>query len=107
MCLDENQNVYNNTEFEDLLNSIKSEIRPATAKLTKNCRNTKQISEFNFKFTNIEQSRNEEVHGEKVQELTYKYNNEQKDKVINIIKDLKKAGIKNSEITILSEKSYK
>ena len=94
-------------ELNDLLNNIKNQIRPTITKLTKNCRNTKQISEFNFELTNIEQSVNENVYGNDVQKISYRYNNNQIDEVRKIVKELKSQGIRNSDITILSKNSYK
>lgn len=107
MCIDEKQNLYNNTELQELLDYIKNEIRPTITRLTKNCRNTKQISTFNYELTNIEQSTNQSIYGNDVQKIAYKYNNNQQDEVRNIVKNLKSQGIRNSEIAILSKKPYK
>lgn len=107
MCVDEKQNLYNNTELQELLHYIKNEIRPTITRLTKNCRNTKQISNFNYELTNIEQSTNENIYGNDVQKITYRYNNNQQDEVRNIIKNLQSQGIRNSEVVILSKRPYK
>lgn len=106
MSVDEKQNLYDNVELNESLDIIKQEVRPSVTVLTKNCRNTKQISLFNVKLTNIEQSVNEMVNGREVQEIEYVYNNNQQESVINIIKDLRKQGIRNSDIVILSKWSY-
>lgn len=105
MALDEKQNIYN-TELGELLKIIEEDIRPVITKLTKNCRNTMQISETNMKITGINQSINNEAIGEDVEII--KYNDEilQKNAIRKIVRRLKMNGIKNNEITILSKHSY-
>ncbi len=105
MALDEKQNIYND-EFETLVEMIQDEIRPVITRLSKNCRNTKQISAFNVKATGIEQSVNNEAIGEDVEMVTYIDETFQRNAIKKIIRRLKMNGIKNSEIVILSKYSY-
>lgn len=105
MALDKNQNIYN-YQLEDMLEMLEKEIRPGKAVLTKNCRNTKQISMENMLLTQIEQSINQEAEGEKVEMISYDTLASQKMKVKKIIKRLKTNGIENKDITILSKHSY-
>lgn len=107
MSVDRKQNLYNNTELDKSLDYIKKEIKPAITILTKNCRNTKQISDFNYKLTNIEQSINDSIIGEDVKTIKYSNREDQQNKVKKIIKELHNQGIKNSEITILSKNIFK
>lgn len=107
MSIDENQNLYDNIELNSLFEKIKNDIRPAIAILTKNCRNTKQISSFNAKVTTIEQSINDNVSGNDVVKIPYRNNTKQQEEVIKIVEYLKSNGIRNDEIVILSKKSYK
>lgn len=105
MALDEKQNIYN-TELEELLAIIEEDIRPVITKLTKNCRNTMQISTINIKITGIVQSVNNEVIGEDVEIIKYSDEISQKNAIRKVIRRLKMNGIKNNEITILSKHSY-
>ena len=70
MALDEKQNIYNK-ELEELLKIIEEDIRPVITKLTKNCRNTMQISTINMQITGIAQSINNEAIGEDVEIMKY------------------------------------
>ncbi len=105
MALDENQNIYN-TEFNELFELLLEEIRPSITKLTKNCRNTKQISITNQKITGIMQSINNEAIGEEVEIITYNDEASQRREIKKIVKRLKMNGIQDSDITILSKHSY-
>lgn len=105
MALDEKQNIYND-EFDTLLEMIQDDIRPVIIRLSKNCRNTKQIATFSIKATGIEQSVNDEAFGEDVEIVTYIDETFQRNAIKKIIRRLKMNGIKNSEIVILSKYSY-
>lgn len=105
MALDEKQNLYN-TEFKELFGLIEEDIRPVIAILSKNCRNTMQISNFNVKITGIVQSINNEAIGEDVEIIKYIDEYTQRNAIKRIIKRLKMNGIKNNEITILSRYNY-
>lgn len=105
MALDRNQNIYNH-QLEDMLEMIEKEIRPGKAVLTKNCRNTKQISMENKLLTQIEQSVNQEAEGEKVEMISYDNLASQRMKLKKIIKRLRTNGIENKDIAILSKHSY-
>ena len=105
MALDEKQNLYN-TEFKELFGIIEEDIRPVIATLSKNCRNTMQISNFNVKITGIMQSINNEAIGEDVEIIKYGDETSQKNEIKRIVKRLKMNGIKNNEITILSRYNY-
>ena len=105
MALDENQNLYNN-ELKELLELLEEDIRPVITVLTKNCRNTMQISNMNVKITGIIQSINYEAIGEDVEIIKYGDETSQKNEIKRIVKRLKMNGIKNNEITILSRYNY-
>lgn len=105
MALDENQNLYNN-ELKELLELLEEDIRPVITVLTKNCRNTMQISNMNVKITGIIQSINDEAIGEDVEIIKYGDETSQKNEIKRIVKRLKMNGIKNNEITILSRYNY-
>lgn len=105
MALDEKQNLYN-TEFKELFGIIEEDIRPVIATLSKNCRNTMQISNFNVKITGIMQSINNEAIGEDVEVIKYSDEYTQRSAIKRIVKRLKMNGIKNNEITILSRYNY-
>lgn len=105
IALDENQNIYNR-ELEELLKIIEEDIRPVITKLTKNCRNTMQISKINIEITGIDQSVNNEAIGEDVEIIKYDDEILQKNAIRKIVRRLKMNGIKNNEIAILSKHSY-
>lgn len=105
MALDEKQNIYNE-ELKELLKIIEEDIRPVIAKLTKNCRNTMQISTINMELTGIDQSINNEAIGEDVEIIKYNDEISQRNAIRKIIRRLKMNGIKNNEITILSKHNY-
>ena len=99
MALDPNQNLFNN-EFFEVFEYIKSDIRPTIKKLNDNCRNTKQICYQNEMFTQIEQSKNEIINGQEVKYMKYLDNDE---KIINIVKELKKEKIDLKDVVIISK----
>lgn len=105
MALDENQNIYNK-EFKELLELLEEDIRPVKTVLTKNCRNTMQISNINVKVTGIMQSINNEAVGEDVEIIKYSDEISQRNAIKRIVRRLKMNGIKNNEITILSRYNY-
>ncbi len=105
MALDEKQNIYNK-ELEELLQIIEEDIRPVVTRLTKNCRNTMQISTINMQITGINQSINNEAIGEDVEIIKYCDDASQKNTIKKVIRRLKMNGIKDNEITILSKHSY-
>lgn len=105
MALDEKQNIYN-PELNELLEMIEDDIRPVITKLTRNCRNTNQITQKNIEITGIEQSVNNEANGEAVEIIKYKDDISQRSNIKKIVRRLKMNGIKNNEITILSKHSY-
>lgn len=105
MALDEKQNLYNK-ELKELLELLEEDIRPVITTLTKNCRNTMQISNINVKITGITQSINNEAIGEDVEIIKYSDEITQRNAIKRIIKRLKMNGIKNNEITILSKYNY-
>lgn len=105
MGLDPSQNLYNK-RFDEVYEYIKMEIRPTIKKLNDNCRNTKQISYQNEMFTQIEQSKNEFIDGKDVKYIKYIDENDQKEKIKEIIKELKRENIKLENIVILSKYTY-
>ena len=84
MALDENQNLYNN-ELKELLELLEEDIRPVITVLTKNCRNTMQISNMNVKITGIIQSINYEAIGEDVEIIKYGDETSQKNEIKRIV----------------------
>lgn len=105
MALDPDQNLYN-IQFEEVYEYIKMEIRPTIKKLNDNCRNTKQISYQNELLTGIEQSKNEVIYGHDVRNIKYKDNEEQKNEIKEIIKQLKANGIDLNKVVILSKYKF-
>ena len=105
MALDPEQNLYN-IQFTEVYEYIKMEIRPTIKKLSDNCRNTKQISYQNELLTSIQQSKNEVVNGEDVRYFKYMNNEEEKEKIKEIVKKLKSNGIDLNKIVILSKYKY-
>ena len=105
MALDPEQNLYN-IQFEEVYEYIKMEIRPTIKKLNDNCRNTKQISYQNELLTGIEQSKNEVIYGHDVRNIKYKDNEEQKNEIKEIIKQLKANGIDLNKVVILSKYKF-
>ena len=84
MALDEKQNIYNK-ELEELLQIIEEDIRPVVTRLTKNCRNTMQISTINMQITGINQSINNEAIGEDVEIIKYCDDTSQKNTIKKVI----------------------
>lgn len=105
MALDPNQNLYNE-HFNEVFEYIKLEIRPTIKRLSDNCRNTKQISYQNELFTQIKQSKNEIVNGQDVQYIKYVDDEEQREKIIEIIKKLKRENIDLKNVVILSKHTF-
>ncbi len=105
MALDPEQNLYN-IQFAEVYEYIKMEIRPTIKKLNDNCRNTKQISYQNELLTGIEQSKNEVIYGHDVRNIKYKDNQEQRNEIKEIIKQLKSNGIDLNKIVILSKYKF-
>ncbi len=105
MALDPEQNLYN-LQFTEVYEYIKMEIRPTIKKLNDNCRNTKQISYQNELLTGIEQSKNEVIYGQDVRNIKYKDNEEQKEKIREIIKKLKENRIDLNKVVILSKYKF-
>ena len=105
MALDPEQNLYN-LQFTEVYEYIKMEIRPTIKKLNDNCRNTKQISYQNELLTGIEQSKNEVIYGQDVRNIKYKDNEEQKEKIREIIKKLKENRIDLNKVVIFSKYKF-
>lgn len=105
MALDPEQNLYN-SQFAEVYEYIKMEIRPTIKKLSDNCRNTKQISYQNELLTGIDQAKNETIYGQEVRNIKYRDNEEQREKIKEIIKHLKCSGIDLSKVVILSKYKF-
>lgn len=105
MALDPEQNLYN-SQFGEVYEYIKMEIRPTIKRLNDNCRNTKQISYQNELLTGIEQAKNEVIYGQDVRNIKYKDNEEQRREIIEIIKQLKGNGIDLNKVVILSKYKF-
>lgn len=105
MALDPEQNLYN-SQFAEVYEYIKMEIRPTIKRLNDNCRNTKQISYQNELLTGIEQSKNETIYGQDVRNIKYKDNEEQRIEIKEIIKQLKGNGIDLNKVVILSKYKF-
>lgn len=105
MALDPEQNLYN-SQFTEVYEYIKMEIRPTIKKLNDNCRNTKQISYQNELLTGIEQAKNEIINGQDVKNIKYKNNEEQKENIREIIKQLKSNGVDLDKVVILSKYKF-
>lgn len=105
MALDPEQNLYN-SQFTEVYEYIKMEIRPTIKRLNDNCRNTKQISYQNELLTGIEQAKNEVIYGQDVRNIKYKDNEEQRKEIKEIIKQLKSSGIDLNKVVILSKYKF-
>lgn len=105
MALDPEQNLYN-TQFAEVYEYIKMEIRPTIKRLNDNCRNTKQISYQNELLTGIEQAKNEIINGQDVRNIKYDNNDDQRKKIKEIIKQLKCNGIDLNKVVILSKYKF-
>ncbi len=101
---DANQNLYN-SELEDNLNEIEI-YRPTKVKLNTNCRNTQQVGIYNTLITGIRHEKYIKVNGQEV--VIEKYNNqcEQVSKVVELVKQLRKEGVNERDIVILSPYSF-
>ncbi len=94
------QNLYNPT-LEDGLMLIKS-LNPVAFKLNMNCRNTKQIAEYNAKSTSISAARVLKIAGDEV--VTFRFNSslEMLHSIQEAVKKLMKEGVNLSDVVILS-----
>jgi len=95
------QNIYND-EFEDSLQLLEN-YRPVSLNLTINCRNTKEIGDYNTTLTEFDTGEEFRIDGGKVNLHSYSTQAEQRKKVLNIVKNLLSEGIKPGEIVILSQ----
>lgn len=99
---DEMQNIYNPefAEGMDLLETV-----PNTKfKLFINCRNTVQIGTFNSKISNIELSDFLKENGEDVQLISYHGDKDYPEKILQIVKELRKENVPMEDVVFLSPK---
>lgn len=99
---DPNQNIFNTSkEFEYIWNELKK-VASTKYTLSINCRNTRQIAIGNKMISNISQARLMKAEGNDVEYITYKNLSNEKDQLMNSLRNLKSQGINIKDIVILS-----
>ena len=101
---DGEQNLYNK-EFEAGIEELQE--YPSTKfVLHQNCRNTEQIGRFAEKTSGITVGDCISGQGEEVTTIRYEGNDDYRSKLISLLEELKKEGVKLSDVTILAPKKY-
>lgn len=101
------QSIYNFKSSEEMLNTLDSIAIYSKYKLTKNCRNTKQISEEIKYLTGFEYSQNiNNINGLPVYYYSYDSMINLKEKLESNLMKLLSEGIKENQITILSTRRF-
>jgi superfamily I DNA and RNA helicase len=101
MMYDENQNIYLREKFQTGLKAVKA-YEPFLGTLRENYRNTRQIDQANQELTSIPSKAFSGLEGEAVEIFEYLDHSEGQKKLKAIVKSLKKKGISNQDIVILS-----
>lgn len=101
---DENQNIYN-PEYKGGIERLSS-CSSTKFKLFMNCRNTVQIGTYCEKASGIKLREYIKENGEEVREVPYSGEDGFRNKLTGILDRLKRGGVKNSDIVILSPKRY-
>ena len=102
---DEQQNIFNSSKSAEYNNFLLEKYNPTMFKLTKNCRNTKQIGTFNSLATNTESAKYLVEGGLIVKPTFYRNNKEQLKHLDGIIKKLVDQGVPMEDVIILSYKT--
>jgi hypothetical protein len=103
--LDANQNLYNQVDLDEGLEYIGC-LHPFHYKLITNCRNTRQISDYNKTMTHIEAAKILKAEGVEVEIIRYKDPKDLNTKLRKIIIELHSHGIPYGDITILTRHKY-
>lgn len=98
---DENQNIYLKDKFGVGLEMVKS-YDPFLGQLNENYRNTRQIDEINVELTQIQSTAFSGLDGEDAEVFEYEDNLDGQKQLKIIVKELRKKGISNKDIVILS-----
>lgn len=103
--LDVNQNIYNQADLEDGLTYIGC-LNPYRYNLITNCRNTRQISDYNKTMTHIDAAKILKAQGIEVVTTHYKDPQDLKGKLRKCINELHSQGIPYGDITILTKHKF-
>lgn len=102
---DEKQNIYN-PEYQDGMELLQS-YHCTKFKLFVNCRNTVQIGDYCSKASGISLTEFIKENGEEVQKISYTSDEEYKNKILDILKQLRAERVSMSDVTFLAPKKYK
>lgn len=106
ICYDSNQNIYNDNEsFAECLEMVKG-FSPVMLSLDTNCRNTRPIGVYNTLITGVHPAKRFRVDGEAPERFSYLNNEDQKLKLIDLIKKLLRQGVNPGDIVLLSKYKY-
>jgi len=103
--LDANQNLYNQVGLDEGLEYIEC-LKPYRYKLITNCRNTRQISDYNKTMTHIDAAKILKAEGVEVEIIRYKDPQDLKALLRKTILALHSQGIPYGDITILTKHTY-
>ncbi len=102
---DERQNIYLSDRM-DVMDDIKA-YRPAISKLTKNCRNTRKIANFNYDLTGGDKiALLYDEPGEKIEIYDYTSPEELKEKVNRLFEIWKKEAVNKKDVVFLGKHTY-
>lgn len=101
---DPNQNIFSsNSELAHALKWLRNKASVASWKLSINCRNTKQIANANILISNISEQGKAKVSGPQAEYISYLNKDDERNKINEIIRNLKDSGVNNSDFIILSK----
>ena len=103
--LDANQNLYNQRDLDEGLEYIEC-LQPYRYRLITNCRNTRQISDYNKAITHIAAVKNLKAEGVEVEIIHYKDPQDLKVLLRQTMLALHSQGIPYGDITILTKHTY-
>lgn len=104
VCYDSNQNLYN-SKLDDGLELIKG-YYPTLLTLDTNCRNTRPVGIYNTLFTGMTPARFFRVDGESVVKEVYSDFEDEKSKLVRVVKKMIGQGIRPGSICLLSKFRY-
>ncbi len=101
---DPNQNIFSsNSELEYALKWLRNKTSVASWKLSINCRNTKQIANANILISNVSEQGKTKVSGPQAEYISYLNKYDERNKINEIIRNLKNSGVDNGDFIILSK----
>lgn len=101
---DPNQNIFSsNSELEYALKWLRNKTSVASWKLSINCRNTKQIANANILISNVSEQGKTKVSGPQAEYISYLNKYDERNKINEIIRNLKNSGMDGSDLIILSK----